>query len=350
MTKFNAMSRFSRALIVWYKQYKRDLPWRKTKDPYTIWVSEIILQQTRVNQGTDYFIRFIERFPSVIDLADATEDEVLKQWEGLGYYSRARNMHFTSKFIKTELNGVFPDNYNDIIKLKGIGPYTAAAISSICFNEYRTVVDGNVFRVLTRIFGVHTPINTQKGKTEIEGIAHELNDDKDKGTFNQALMEFGAIQCTPKLPKCDTCIFNVECIALSKGLIEKLPVKEKKLVVKDRYLNFLFIQNSNKQTLIQRRDGNDIWKGLYQFPNYESTNHKTESEVLDKFRFCGNVEVYSVNELTHKLTHQRLHIQIIKIGVDEKDFSAFNEFKVINIYDINEFAFPKPLEKYINNL
>ncbi len=344
------MSRFSRALIVWYKQYKRELPWRATKDPYTIWVSEIILQQTRVNQGSSYFTRFMQRFPALVDLANATEDEVLKQWEGLGYYSRARNMHYTAKYIASELNGVFPDNYVDIIKLKGVGPYTAAAISSICFNEYRTVVDGNVFRVLTRIYGVHTAINTMKGRNQIETIAHELNDNEDKGTFNQALMEFGAIHCTPKLPKCDTCIFNRECIALSKGEIELLPVKEKKLTVKDRYFNFLFVQNNKNETLIQRRDGNDIWKGLYQLPLFETTDHSSESEVINNYGLQGVVTISSVISFVHKLTHQRLHIMIVKVNVEQRDFSSFKDFKVVKINNISDFAFPKPIEKYINRL
>ncbi len=344
------MSRFSRALIVWYKQFKRELPWRNTKDPYVIWVSEIILQQTRVNQGLSYFNGFIDRFPTVKDLATASEDVVLKQWEGLGYYSRARNMHYTAKVITSELNGKFPDNYDDIIKLKGIGPYTAAAISSICYNENRTVVDGNVFRVITRIFGIDTPINTLKGKKEIESVAHELNDDNDSGTFNQALMEYGAIQCTPKAPKCNECIFNKECVALSNGLVDQLPVKEKKLVVKERFLNFIFMYDDHNQTIIEKRSKNDIWKGLYHFPLIESKSNISDTQVIENFGFKYDVFISSIKSYTHKLTHQKLNIQIVKLNIGTNNFSLFDRYKIVKVNDLENFAFPKPLERYINKL
>ncbi len=346
------MSRFSRGLIVWYKQNERDLPWRKTSDPYRVWVSEIILQQTRVNQGLNYYINFVNRFPTVLDLANAAEDEVLKQWEGLGYYSRARNMHEAAKEVAYNLKGKFPNNYDQLIKLKGIGPYTAAAISSICFNEHRTVVDGNVFRVLTRIFGIDTPINTSKGKKEIESLAHELNDDGDHGTFNQALMEFGAIYCTPKLPKCNGCMFEMECVALKKGMVDKLPVKEKKLKIKQRFLNFLFIRGQQNQTLIQKRNQNDIWKGLYQFPLIETTKEESEEGVLSKwnFSFIKGANITSVQNIKHKLTHQTLHIRIISIQVDMENHNLPADYQLIDLNDIEEYALPKPLENFCKHI
>ncbi len=342
------MSRFSRGLIVWYKQNERDLPWRKTSDPYRVWVSEIILQQTRVNQGLNYYINFINRFPTIQDLANASEDDVLKQWEGLGYYSRARNMHEASKEVAYNLKGKFPKTYDQLIQLKGIGPYTAAAISSICFNEHRTVVDGNVFRVLTRIFGIDTPINTSKGKKEVETLAHELNDGCEHGTFNQALMEFGAIYCTPKLPKCNGCMFELECVAIKKNLVDKLPVKEKKLKIKQRFLNFLFVRDRNNQTIIQKRNQNDIWKSLYQFPLVETTSEESEKTVLSnlKFSFVKGASITSVKNSKHKLTHQTLYIRIISLQVEMENNNLPADYQLIDLSDIGEYALPKPLENF----
>lgn len=346
------MSRFSRGLIVWYKQNERDLPWRKTSDPYKVWVSEIILQQTRVNQGLNYYINFVNCFPTVFDLANAAEDEVLKQWEGLGYYSRARNMHAAAKEVAYNLKGKFPNNYDQLIKLKGIGPYTAAAISSICFNEHRTVVDGNVFRVLTRIFGIDTPINSSKGKNEVETLAHELNDDGDHGTFNQALMEFGAINCTPKLPKCNGCMFELECVALKTGMVDKLPVKEKKLIIRHRFLNFLFVIDQNNQTIIQRRNENDIWKGLYQFPLIETSKEESEEIVLSNsnYAFVKGATITSVNSSKHKLTHQTLYIRIISLQVKFDNTNLPPDYQLINLNEIGEYALPKPLDNFCKHI
>ncbi len=345
------IGKFSIDLILWYKENKRSLPWRETKDVYKVWVSEIILQQTRVNQGLNYYLRFIELFPTVHHLANASEDAILKCWQGLGYYSRARNMHAAAKYVVQELNGVFPDNYNDLLKLKGIGTYTAAAISSICFNEHQTVVDGNVFRVLTRIYNIDTPINTNAGKKQIEELAHQLNDVKEHGDFNQALMEFGALQCTPKNPDCMQCIFNDRCLAYQKRKVDSLPVKEKKLKIKKRYLNFIFIVDKNKNTIIQKRLDNDIWNGLYQFPLIET--EKEEDNILgsDAFKKMINgvdITVRSNHQLKHVLTHQRLFINIIQLEVKDVNHLNGNDYQITSLEELSNYAFPKPLTSFIH--
>ena len=223
---------FSNTLIYWYLQNKRDLPWRKTKNPYFIWLSEIILQQTRVNQGLDYYNKFITSFPTVFELAEASEESVLKLWQGLGYYSRARNLHYSARYIVNELNGIFPKSYNELLKLKGVGDYTASAIASICFNEPTAVVDGNVYRVLARYFGLNTTINSTKGIKEFKELAQQLIPTEKPDIYNQAIMEFGAVQCKPQNPDCNVCPLNTSCVALQKDQVTAFPVKEKKLKYK----------------------------------------------------------------------------------------------------------------------
>ncbi len=340
------MRDFSSELILWYKAHKRSLPWRKTKDPYHIWISEIILQQTRVIQGISYYDKFTNTFPTVGDLALATEDQVLKLWEGLGYYSRARNMHAAAKKIYFELDGVFPSTYNDLIELKGVGPYTAAAISSICYNEHKTVVDGNVFRVLSRLFGIDTAINSTIGKKQFEKLAHSLNTGSEHGLFNQALMEFGALHCTPKLAKCETCIFQDTCEALRSDKVDVLPVKEKKLKVRNRYLSFLCIIDANDNTLIQRREGKGIWEGLYQFPLYESDEEVSienflNSDFVKELVLVAKKEIVYTNQVKHKLTHQTLYINKVILKIDQ--LLKTNIFDIESISNLKEYAFPKPL-------
>ncbi len=340
---------FTSSLIVWYKQYKRDLPWRETKDPYKIWVSEIILQQTRVNQGLNYYISFLEAFPTVIDLANASEDNVLKIWQGLGYYSRARNMHAAAKMIKNELGGIFPDNYKDLLQLKGVGEYTAAAISSICFNEHQTVLDGNVFRLLSRLYGLETPINSTKGKKEFYELAHSLNNTQHKGTFNQALMEYGATMCTPKAPDCHNCIFKM-CYAFNNNLVDKLPVKESRISIKKRNLYFFYVLQKDKYVAIERREGKDIWKGLYQFPLVEIANQISIAELLEHEKFRGifgdkAFTVVSSDTINHVLTHQRLLITIIKIKIE--DLLPGN-WILVPVEKLTDYAYPVPLASYID--
>ncbi len=347
------MGNFTSQLILWYKQHNRALPWRETKNPYHIWVSEIILQQTRVIQGLSYYHNFIKTFPGVKELANASEDKVLKLWEGLGYYSRARNMHATAKYIESKFNGKFPETYKELLKLKGIGPYTAAAISSICYNEHQTVVDGNVFRVLSRFYGIETPINTTEGAKKFAELAHGLNNGDDYGLFNQALMEFGAIQCTPKKTLCEDCVFKRECYALANNKVEALPVKLKKLKVKKRYLYFLFVRDIHNNTIIQKREGAGIWRGLYQFPLIEGEGKLTidqliKHELWQELMKNSEVTIKKEKSLVHKLTHQTLDIHIYDLQVDV--LNEIELFEKVSMDAIADYAFPKPLFEWLNTL
>ncbi len=304
---------FHNTLVYWYLQNKRDLPWRKTKNPYLIWLSEIILQQTRVDQGLVYYLKFSETFPTVFDLAKADEGSVLKLWQGLGYYSRARNLHFSANYIVDELNGTFPNSYTSLLALKGVGDYTASAIASICYDEPTAVVDGNVYRVLARYFAISTPINSTKGIRQFKELAQELIADEDPGTYNQAIMEFGAKQCKPQNPNCEVCPLNDSCLALQQKRIGTLPVKENKIKIKQRYFNYLVL-NSFNHTLIQQRTKKGIWQSLYEFPLIESDGELdidqiANSPVLETYFKDTDTAIKSFNNtsIIHKLSHQHLH-------------------------------------------
>jgi A/G-specific adenine glycosylase len=307
--------KFSNTLIYWYLQNDRELPWRKSKNPYFVWLSEIMLQQTRVAQGMAYYLKFTETFPTIFELANADESTVLKMWQGLGYYSRARNLHFTAKHVANELNGVFPSTYKELIKLKGIGDYTASAIASICFDEPNAVVDGNVYRVLSRYFGIKTAINSSTGIKEFKILAQTLLDTSQSGTYNQALMDFGALHCKPQNPLCETCPFANSCVAFEKNLTKELPVKEKKIKVKNRYFNFLVIKTADEKTILSERKGKGIWQGLYQFPLIESdkiidTNDLIASEeFIQLFPDETTISLFNKKEIVHKLSHQHLYTQ-----------------------------------------
>ncbi|MGJ8591188.1 MAG: A/G-specific adenine glycosylase [Aquaticitalea sp.] len=315
---------FSKTLTNWYSIYKRDFPWRNTNEPYFIWLSEIILQQTQTKQGLPYYDAFVTQYPTVFHLAKANESEVLKLWQGLGYYSRARNLHFTAKKIAEEMDGVFPNNYKDLIKLKGIGDYTASAIASICFDEPTAVVDGNVYRVLSRYFGIDTPINTTVGVKEFKRLATTLIDAKNPGDYNQAIMEFGAKQCKPQSPDCDVCPFKGSCVALQKNLIGALPVKLKKTKITNKYFNFLVFISSDKKTLFEKRTSQGIWQNLYQFPLIE-TNTTLEHDqfqshplVMDYMKeLVFEFSLYNEADTVHKLSHQHLYTKFWIIEVDE---------------------------------
>ena len=306
---------FSKKLISWYLIHKRDLPWRRTQLPYYIWLSEIILQQTRVDQGLPYYKTFVSAYPSIKDLANATEEEVLKLWQGLGYYSRARNLYSTAKFITNELNGEFPSSYLGLIKLKGVGDYTASAIASICFNEASAVVDGNVYRVLSRYYGIETPINSSKGVKEFKQMAQTLIDKNNPGDHNQAIMEFGARQCKPQNPECNSCIFNNSCVSLQKGMISKLPIKLKKTKVKKVHFNYIVILTKDGKTIFQKRTGKGIWENLYQFPLIESVKDINKDELLrlDEFRELSSaygirsLVLYNEKIKIHKLSHRHIY-------------------------------------------
>ena len=332
--------KFSNILIYWYLQNNRELPWRNTRNAYFIWLSEIMLQQTRVAQGMAYYLKFTTTFPTVFDLAKADESTVLKMWQGLGYYSRARNLHFSAKLIANELNGEFPSTYNEIIKLKGIGDYTASAIASICFDEPTAVVDGNVYRVLSRYFGIKTPINSSAGIKEFKALAQSLIDEKQSGTFNQAIMDFGALHCKPQNPLCETCPFSNSCVALEKKIIKELPVKEKKIKVRKRYFNFLVIKTDDNKTILSERKGKGIWQGLYQFPLIESDTTINKEELITSEEFINllpsetTLSLFNEKEIVHKLSHQHLYTQFWVI--ETKNSSKVN----INWNDIEKYPVP----------
>lgn len=289
------------------------MPWRETKNPYYIWLSEIILQQTQVKQGLPYYEAFVANYPTVFDLANANESDILKLWQGLGYYSRARNLHASAKYVVNNLNGVFPNTYKDLLKLKGVGDYTASAMASICFGEATAVVDGNVYRALSRYFGIGTAINSSKGQKEFKALAQELIDKRNPADFNQAIMEFGATQCKPKKPECDTCPFQNGCLAFSEKKIGDLPVKIKSARAKKKFFNFLVFISENGRTVLEKREGKGIWQNLYQFPLIETSEEaqsKTIEDGLKKLDLLKDVafelSLYNKDAIVHKLSHQHL--------------------------------------------
>lgn len=341
---------FSNILILWYLKNKRDLPWRKTKEPYLIWLSEIILQQTKINQGTSYYLKFIEKFNDISQLANADEKSVLKLWQGLGYYSRARNLHKTAIYISNELHCKFPNNYKELKKLKGIGDYTASAIASICFDQPDATVDGNVYRVLSRYFGIETPINSSKGIKEFKNLAQLLIDSENPGTHNQAIMEFGALMCKPKKPHCQTCPLNNSCNALQLQNISDLPVKTNKIKIKKRIFNFIVINNKNQQTYIEQRNGKDIWRNLYQFPLYESNEnidveHLVKTTVFQKLLNAESFQIkkFNNNQIIHKLTHQHLFTTFWIVEINTHINGA------ILWQNLSNFAVPTLIQNFVDN-
>lgn len=341
---------FYNLLIEWYLENKRDLPWRKTTNPYLIWLSEIMLQQTRVAQGTPYFLSFVDAFPTVFDLANADEEKVLKLWQGLGYYSRARNLHKTAQYIATELNGVFPSTYKELLQLKGVGEYTAAAIASFSFNEVVPVVDGNVFRVLARYFDIETDISQASAKKEFAALAFELMSKEEPAIFNQAIMEFGALQCVPKNPDCENCIFNSSCAALQRKKVEQLPVKLKKLKVKNRYFNYIMLLDAEGKTIIQKRTSKGIWHNLYEFPLIETLQEEDfdfVSNAVQQESFFSNpiISMRACNEksIVHKLSHQHLYIKFWELNVEG------NVSKGVSKEELMQYPFPIVIHNFIES-
>ena len=327
---------FSSKLIDWYLQNKRDLPWRLTKDAYKIWLSEIMLQQTRVAQGLDYFKTFENHFPTVFDLAKADEQLVLKLWQGLGYYSRARNLHYTAKYIVEHHDGKFPSEFSEIKKLKGVGDYTASAIASIAFDKPHAVVDGNVYRVLSRVFGIDTPINSTEGIKEFKSLAQSLIDTNQSGNYNQAIMEFGAMQCKPKNPNCEDCPLQDMCIAFEKKQIDQLPVKLKKTKVRNRYFNYLVVLSSDGKTILNQRTQKGIWQNLYEFPLIESESISNEKKILTTEEFKNykfenfDLSLYNKTPIVHKLSHQHLHTQFWILEIQNDRNSNINWEEIDN--------------------
>lgn len=342
---------FAQELITWYLIHKRELPWRDTTDPYIIWLSEIIMQQTRVEQGMPYFRRFAENYPTVADFASATEDEILKQWQGLGYYSRGRNMHHTAQMVMEDHGGYFPSKYDELLKLKGVGEYTAAAISSFSANEAKAVVDGNVFRLLSRYFGIETPINTGPGKKIFTEIANQVMDKEQAGIYNQAAMEFGSLQCKPAKPDCSICPLLPGCNAYATRRIDMLPVKIKAAKVRERYFNFI-VAVKDQNILMQKRTEKDIWLNLYQLPLFESPGSIHAAQLLQEPDFIqtfgSNVTIKRIYEpVTHLLSHQRLHAQFIEIEnfTNQEDFS--NGFFYASSTDFSTLAQPKLIFEFL---
>jgi len=344
------MPQFHKILNDWYKQNKRDLPWRTNNVPYYVWVSEIILQQTRVDQGTDYFLRFIEKFPDIQSLASAPEIEVLITWQGLGYYSRARNMLVAARQVVNDFNGLFPETYENIKKLKGIGEYTAAAIASISFGLPFAAIDGNVYRVLSRIFGITSPVDSTKGKKEFTDLAMELIDQHNPGRFNEAMMEFGALQCTPRNPGCNTCPFQNQCMALSQSAVTQFPVKTNKIKVRHRFFNYLYLEHE-KSIFLEKRETNDIWQNLYQLPLIESSKALTLEELLADKQFSSlfdksDTVIGTVSrEIIHLLSHQKLHVRFLEISVSK--LQSNHKWLKILPENLAEYPIPKLIDNFL---
>nr|WP_294859595.1 A/G-specific adenine glycosylase [uncultured Fluviicola sp.] len=330
------MADFVLLISDWYRLNARELPWRNTKNPYFIWLSEVILQQTRVDQGMNYYLKFIGNYPTLTQLADADEEAILKLWQGLGYYSRARNLHKTAQQVRDEFNGTFPETYHEIIQLKGIGPYTAAAISSFAFDLPHAVVDGNVYRILSRYYGIDEPIDTGKGKKLFQELADSLIPEAEPALFNQAIMEFGAIQCVPNNPDCKSCVLNQSCnSAFNPELIKKLPVKKGKTKVRKRYFHYLHIEKGAEIALDQRT-GKDVWEKLYEFPLIESKSDTIPSEFKDSAILSYHTK--------HILSHQ--HIYAFFYKTDESEIEGMN-FRFIEKNHLEDYPIHRLMEKYL---
>ena len=340
----------SKTLTSWYLNNKRDFPWRKTTDPYKIWLSEIILQQTQIKQGLPYYEAFVRNYPTVFALAKANESDVLKLWQGLGYYSRARNLHATAKHVVANLNGKFPNNYIDLLKLKGIGDYTASAIASICFNENTAVLDGNVYRFLSRYYGIDTAINTTTGFKTFKVLAQEIIDKNNPAEHNQAIMDFGSRQCSPSNPDCSICPFNKSCVAFNKNIVNKLPVKLKAKKPVKKYFNFLVFVSDSGETILEKREEKGIWKNLYQFPlietEKESSLNKFHSKLKDYTLIKDlkyELSLYNDTDIIHKLSHQHLHTKFWIINLKKTPVQG------IPINKIRDYAVPVLIEKFIED-
>lgn len=345
------MNDFGETMIKWYREHKRDLPWRDSTDPYLIWISEIILQQTRVAQGYDYFLRFIERFPDVTTLAAAEEDEVMKFWQGLGYYSRARNLHAAAR----SMNGVFPKTHPEVLALKGVGDYTAAAICSFAYGMPYAVVDGNVYRVLSRYFGIDTPIDSTQGKKLFAALAQEMLDKNHPALYNQAMMDFGAIQCTPQSPDCPLCPLAETCSARSKGWVARLPVKQHKTKTTNRYFNYIYVR-AGAYTYIHKRTGNDIWKNLFELPLIETATALTEAELLALPEFSAlfapgeQPVIRSVcRDVKHVLSHRVIYANFYEVTLPEGS-ASFAGFQKVEVEELDQYAVPKLIQTLLLSL
>ena len=349
------MTTIQSTLSEWFSDNKRDLPWRSQPTPYFVWISEIILQQTRVSQGYDYFMRFTEKWPTLKDLAQASEEEVLKMWQGLGYYSRARNLHRCARQVVERHGGEFPADYDALRRLQGIGDYTAAAIASIAFGLPYAVVDGNVYRVLSRLFDIDTPININEGKKIFAQLADELLDREHPGLHNQAMMEFGALHCLPKNSDCINCPLQAHCLAFANGTVAQRPVKLDKLKVRTRYFNYLVFRiKSTKELYIHRRTAKDIWINLYDFPMIETAeaadiNQLLQSKDFEQYVGKNGYTVGGISkQFTHKLTHQTIIAQFIEIFLDEKlPLYETKDILLTAETDLERYPVPRLIDLYV---
>ena len=348
MYYFCGMNIFSETLLGWYADNARELPWRNTKDPYLIWVSEIILQQTRVAQGYDYFLRFVQRFPDVHALAEASEDEVMKYWQGLGYYSRARNLHEAAR----SMNGVFPTTYEGVRALKGVGDYTAAAICSIAYGMPYAVVDGNVYRVLSRYWGIEVPIDSTEGKKLFAALAQEMLPVSRPAEYNQAIMDFGAIQCTPQSPLCMYCPLCDTCAALAQGRVDQLPVKQHKTKTTDRFFNYIYVR-AGAYTYINKRTGNDIWKNLFELPLIETERDMPEAEFVQLPHFRALFAAEDKPQLRclchgvkHVLSHRVIYASFYEVVLPEETRS-FSAYRRVSREELGQYAVPRLIHAFL---
>lgn len=352
--------KLSDTIIKWYEENGRDLPWRKTSDPYKIWLSEIILQQTRIEQGRSYWERFVEQFPSINILAEASEEEVLKLWQGLGYYSRARNLHQAARSIVESSNGMFPNTYDGILKMKGVGKYTAAAIASFAYHLPYPVIDGNVYRVVARLYGIYTPIATPAAYKEFETLLIKKIDPKRPHLFNQAMMDFGATYCKPSGPDCERCIFCNDCYAHKNGKVDFLPVKGLIPKVKERFFYYFDItweEGGKTMTLMHQRTGDDIWKGLYEYPLHESDKQLVPSEIetislqmAKRFSAQPPLEMSIGPELKHQLTHRTIHATFIHMILENATLTDGEKETTMTLEERKSKPISRLIDKYLSQL
>jgi len=337
----------------WYKKNLRELPMRRTRDPYKIWVSEIIMQQTRMNQGIPYYLRFIEAFPAVADLAAAPEDSVLKLWQGLGYYSRARNLQESARYIMEHLDGKIPGDFEGLLKLKGVGRYTAAAIASICYDEPCAAVDGNVSRVIARLYGVDDPVNSTGGARQIQALAQEMLDHGDPGTHNQAMIDFGAMQCVPSSPPCPSCPLAAGCHANLTGRVDLIPAKIPKQRPKKRWFYFYLILYKGN-IILTKRGEKDIWRSLYQFPVLEPESPLPEKELLDAgipAQLASRLQKVSLSgPVTHQLTHQSIHARFIHLEMSSLPDNLPADWIQVPLQEVDQYPVPRLIHRYLESV
>lgn len=345
---------FGTKLLNWHASIDRKLPWKASNDPYKIWLSEIIMQQTRVAQGTPYYLKFVESFPTIIDLANAEEDKVMKLWQGLGYYSRARNLHFTAKVVRDKYDGIFPTEYKEVLALKGIGKYTAAAIVSFAYGQEYPVVDGNVIRLIARYFGLTSAVDSTETLKKINELAIKLIKGNDPGDYNQAIMDFGALMCSPKSPNCIDCPFNNDCRAYSTEQVDSIPYKAKKIKKRTRHLHYLYITDADNKLIINHRTGKDIWKHLYDFPSLELTTNKTLTidECQNFISKLINKKIINFKSATksykHILTHQTIYGQFYNIQINKFPLET-EHYILISENELNNFALPVLILNYLSD-